>query len=90
MTEMIFDIEADGFLEDASVIHCISISVDGDKPKCYTDVGKAVRALEWATTLVGHNIINYDLPVLKKIAGWTPKQTQKIYDTFVSLRASTY
>ena len=35
MTTMVFDIEADDFLESVTKVHCISISVDGEAPKCY-------------------------------------------------------
>ena len=35
---------------------------------------------------IGHNIINYDLPLLKKIFNWTPNEHSKITDTLVMSR----
>lgn len=82
MTFMTFDIEADGLLDEATQIHCISVAADFEEPKCYTDVSEALRELQYADTIIGHNIITYDLPLLKKLCNWEPKITQKIYDTF--------
>ena len=82
MAHLTFDIEADGLLDEATKVHCISIAHDDQEPECYTDITKALKVLDWGTALIGHNIINYDLPLLNKLCGWTPKSTQKIYDTF--------
>lgn len=81
MTTVVFDIEADGLLPTVSKIHCMSLSVDGENPECYTDINEALRYLSHASTLIGHNIIEYDLPVLRKLAGWSPKPSQVIRDT---------
>ena len=81
MTTVVFDIEADGFLEDISKIHCISLSVDGTDPVCFTNSKNALAFLSKADTIVGHNIIGYDLPVLRKLCSWEPEQRQVIRDT---------
>lgn len=39
-----------------------------------------------AKELIGHNIINYDLPLLKKLWNWTPDESTKITDTLVMSR----
>ncbi len=39
-----------------------------------------------AERLIGHNIIGYDLPVLKKVLGWTPSKNTEIVDTLVLSR----
>lgn len=39
-----------------------------------------------AEELAGHNIINYDLPLIKKITGLTPNENTKITDTLVMSR----
>ena len=84
MTTMVFDIEADGFLDDVTKVHCISISIDGDTPTCYIgkDIIKALGVLEYADRLVGHNILGYDLPVLYKLYGWKTK-CDDVMDTLV-------
>ena len=69
---LVFDIEANGLLADVSTIHCIGIyNLDTDETHVFNDQGtcepitRGVTMLEEATNLVGHNIINYDLPVIQ-------------------------
>ncbi len=48
---------------------------------------EGLRYLQEADILVGHNIINYDLPVLKKLLDWEPNyETTHIHDTLVLSR----
>ena len=67
---LIFDIETDGFLSDVTKIHSIVIkdidtgqmfSYHGDK------IGRGLYILSGASLLVGHNILKFDLPVIKKL-----------------------
>jgi len=67
---LIFDIETDGFLSDVTKIHSIVIkdidtgqmfSYHGDK------IGRGLYLLSGANLLVGHNILKFDLPVIKKL-----------------------
>ncbi len=49
----------------------------------------ATRPPSWldkATTLIGHNIIGYDLPLLKRLYGWEPKEGTRIVDTLILSR----
>ena len=68
--KLIFDIETNGFLSDATLVHSIVIkdietnqvySYHGDK------IGRGLMLLNGASLLVGHNILKFDLPVLKKL-----------------------
>lgn len=43
-----------------------------------------------ATDLIAHNQIQYDVPVLKKILGWTPKDTTTIRDTLLMSQILDY
>ena len=69
---LVFDIEANGLLQDVSKIHCIGIydidtgqtSVFNDEGGCDEPITRGVTMLEEAECLIGHNIINYDLPAL--------------------------
>jgi len=86
MSNLTFDIEADGLLDDVSKIHCISVSEDGDNPKCFVgseEIDKALMWMKYADKLIGHNIIGYDLPVLKKVLDWEPSEHTLIRDTLV-------
>lgn len=71
--KIVFDIEADGLLEDATTIHCICgkyIDHSGifSKFSLYGDhLGKdeLLKVFD-GTVIIGHNIINYDIPMIKK------------------------
>jgi DNA polymerase-1 len=67
---VIFDLETNGFLSDATKIHSIVIkdidtkqvfSYHGDK------IGRGLYILSGASLLVGHNILKFDLPVIEKL-----------------------
>ena len=82
---LIFDIETDGLLYNVTTIHCLviydtetqetmvfndqSFARASDKPATHPVV-RGVQLLETATTVCGHNIINYDLPVIRKLYPW--------------------
>ena len=89
---LIFDIETNGLLHDLSCIHCLVIyDVEADQTTVYNDEGSAdpvvrgVTYLEEADCIVGHNIIGYDIPAIKKLYPWfNPKG--EIVDTLVLSR----
>ena len=82
---VVFDLETNGLLTDATRIHCISIYLSeldeiltfNDEP--YTknpkelpmggsySITTAISYLEVAEVLVGHNILGFDLPIIKKL-----------------------
>jgi len=69
-----FDIETDGL--DATKIHCICAILDNDEA-VYNFIGegnvKKFRdwlVLEDVRTIVGHNIIGFDIPVLRRLSGF--------------------
>ena len=68
----IFDIETNGFLEELTKIHCIMIhNTETHKLERYdpafSPVKDAVKRIEKADTIIGHNIIGFDVPAIKKI-----------------------
>ena len=76
-TMLIFDIETNGLLHNVTTVHCLVIhDTETDKTMVFNDEGNAdpivrgVQLLEDADLVVGHNIIGYDLPVLRKLYGW--------------------
>ena len=84
---LMFDIETNGFLD---VVHTtwIICTYDLDTkeereflPFQGDDSWKDY--FEQADALIGHNIITYDLNVLKKLCGWSPKPTTKVIDTLI-------
>ena len=90
---LVFDCETNGLLHDVHEIHCIAI-YDSQKEETFVfnDRGGECRpiteALHWLTSadvIVGHNIIGYDLPVLRKIYSWF-EYNGDVLDTLVLSR----
>ena len=90
---LVFDCETNGLLHDVSEIHCIAI-YDNTKEETFVfnnqggSCGPITEALHWlssADVLVGHNVINYDLPVLRKIYSWFDTDAS-IVDTLILSR----
>lgn len=84
-----FDIEANGFLETVSRIHCIAVKdIDSGKEYAFrpSEVEQGVKLLMEADMLVGHNIIDYDLPVIQKVYPWFHYDEAKVQDTLVLSR----
>lgn len=68
MTVYVFDLEADGLLDEATKIHCLSYTKPGsDEVQTLTTYEEMRSFVANAGTLVGHNIILYDLPVLERL-----------------------
>lgn len=73
----VFDIEADGFLEDSKSIHCISIKHVSPNlsyhDNLYGDLLSRDNVYEHLVAkkcpIIGHNIIYYDIPMIKKFYG---------------------
>jgi len=82
---LIFDIETNGFLDALTVIHCIAIGdirsgkIDLYGPK---DIEMALERLQAAEYVAGHNIIEYDIPAIRKIYP-AFKLTGRVTDTLI-------
>lgn len=85
---LLFDIETDGLLDTVSKIHCV-VARDVDTDEEYVWTGDKVKDcwnfLNKADTLIGHNILGFDIPVLEKIFNRKMAQMQ-IRDTLVMAR----
>lgn len=89
---LIFDLECDGLYDDVTCIHCIGVyDLDTKQTLVYNDEGsaepitKGVQLLEDATGIIGHNIIGYDLPVIRKLFPWF-NTNATVVDTLVLSR----
>lgn len=69
MKVFIFDIEANGLLKTVTRMWCGALRSSTGRVRRYgpNDHAAFLRKLEQADVLVGHNIINYDIPALKKL-----------------------
>jgi DNA polymerase I-like protein with 3'-5' exonuclease and polymerase domains len=64
---IVFDVEANGLLDDATKIHCLSYTTDGVIYDTLFDYDGMRDLLLSQQGLIGHNIIRYDVPLLEKI-----------------------
>ena len=85
---ILFDLETNGLLHDATRIHCVALHWDEDNraetfnDEMYTESPKdlpmgsnysittALSYLEVADVLVGHNIVGFDIPIIKRLYPW--------------------
>ena len=75
---IVFDIEADNLLEDATKIHVVAWMDNGEMHWTHNyDVMR--KFFTEAEVLVGHNIIRYDIPLVEKLLGIEVKA--KLVDT---------
>jgi hypothetical protein len=80
----VFDAETDGFLNDMTTMHCMTIIDAATRHEWKSEdyeLRKYLAVLDTFDVLVGHNIIGFDLPMLKKHFNWEPKPHVLIIDT---------
>ena len=65
----VFDIETDGLLDELTKIHVMSWSNDMGEVKHTHDYDEMRYVLLNTETLVGHNIIRFDIPAIEKVLG---------------------
>lgn len=88
MTTLVFDIETNGFLDVLDRIHCINIFHVEKNHHLRFDpdnhpLEKGVEMLGAPdATIIGHNIIDFDIPAIKKCyPGWY--QAESVLDTYI-------
>ena len=87
----VYDIETDGLLNEATTIWClVAYNLDTGNVLKYSDhdpslpgISDGVSVLRNADLLVGHNIIGFDNPVVKKLYGVDLNRDVKCHDTFI-------
>lgn len=89
----VFDLEANALLEQVTKVHCLVLKdIDtkelhsfADRPG-YSPISVGLRMLADASLLIGHNIICYDIPVLKKVLNFNPSIGCVLRDTLLMSR----
>ena len=84
---LIFDLESDGLYDTVSKIHCLVIyDIQSGRTFSYGPdaISNAIAHLDSADVLIGHNILFYDIPVLKKLHGTEFKA--RVIDTLICTR----
>jgi DNA polymerase-1 len=85
MKTLVFDIESDDLLEGCTKMHVLYTKDSTTNEKKYwleNDLGWQAE-LNSADAIVGHNIVAFDLPALKKLFNWEPDKSVKVYDTLI-------
>jgi DNA polymerase III epsilon subunit-like protein len=80
-----FDVETNALkIRDVTKIHCCAVS-DGTNTVLYKDSKEWLQVLEDADVLIGHNIIQYDIPAIQQLYP-TFKPKGKVVDTLILCR----
>lgn len=88
---LVFDIETNGLLHDLTQIHCIGIyDLSTNQSWAFNDVGgepitRGISMLEEACHIIGHNIINFDIPAIQSLYPFFDPQAT-IVDTLLLSR----
>lgn len=87
MKSIVFDIEADS-LEPTKIWCIAAVDPDSGETKTFgpTEIVNGLAFLTSADKLIGHNIIGYDLPAIKKIHNIDLTEGRAIVDTLVLSR----
>lgn len=91
---LLFDIETNGLFDTVTKVHslCILDTLSGREYSCtdddqsYMSINDGLKLLAEADSVGGHNVIKYDLPVLRKVCGFILPATTKVTDTLVLSR----
>lgn len=87
MNEATFDIETDGLLDTVTTVWCLSIyEHSSGNVLCYGPdaIVEGLHQLLQYDCIIGHNIIGFDLPVLRRLYGWQP--SGRVKDTLLMSR----
>lgn len=92
MNPIVIDLEANGLDVDTVDVHCVVAQVPGELPCIWrpAQLDRAVQALNAHVaegyTLVGHNIVEYDVPILRRYG--LKVSDDQLYDTLLASRAA--
>ena len=92
MTKLVFDLESNGLLDALSTIHCLGVSNvetgwSGVGNNHSNTIEALLNQLQRADVVIGHNIINFDIPAITKVYPWFQLGKQvKVVDTLILSR----
>ena len=85
----VFDIESDNLYDQVTKIHCIVIhDINRNQTTSYGPdrIGDALECLANGHVLIGHNILFYDIPVIRKLYPFYTFRAARIIDTLICTR----
>jgi DNA polymerase I-like protein with 3'-5' exonuclease and polymerase domains len=92
VNKYVVDIEANALYAAVThiwIVQIYNLSTKEESTFLEGDAGWQIL-LDDADMIAGHNIIGYDLMVLKKITGWVPKKKTQIIDTMLLSQCLNY
>jgi len=96
MSKYIFDIETNGLFPD-KIWMLVMQDITTEEVYSYSDYNdklppltEGLDRLSNAKIIAGHNVIGFDLPVMKRLLGWAPSDSTKIWDTFLMSQLCKY
>lgn len=86
---LVFDLEANGLLNNASLIHCL-VCIDVDTKEVFkfepSKVEQGIKFLMKADQIIGHNVIGYDIALIEKLYPWFTIPRERVVDTLILSR----
>ena len=85
----VFDLETNGLYNDVNEIYCLVIhDIKGELTTTYgpDSIAAGLEHLAKADILIGHNIIFYDIPVIRKLYPFYTFRAAQLIDTLVCTR----
>lgn len=85
---LVFDLESNGLLREATTIHCLAArDIDTEEDWLFEpgEIEDGLALLDKAELLVAHNGHGFDAPVLHRLHGWEPPY-DKLFDTLIAAR----
>ena len=85
----VFDLETNGLYDEVTTIHCLVLH-DLNRDQTFTygpdSIAAGLEHLATADVLIGHNILFYDIPVVRKLYPFYTFAAARIIDTLITTR----
>lgn len=85
----VFDLETDNLYDDVTKIHCL-VLYDINRDQTFTygpdSIAAGLEHLATADVLIGHNILFFDVPVIRKLYPFYTFAAARIIDTLITTR----
>lgn len=80
------DIETNSFnslLSEVTTIYCIGVKCDDDEPIIFTqdNYNQALELINKSSLVIGHNIIKFDLPIIRRLGEIKPRVVDTLIDS---------
>lgn len=88
---LVFDIETNGLYQEVDTFWVgVTYCIETKQKEVFYEAKLLVEELNKATTIIGHNIIGYDIPVLNKLSPITIDNNIRVVDTLILAKLAYY